>query len=195
MHATVTGIFIGEEGTHTSVSAERLVCRFGGIEGDRHQQTSSMAGAQEKHIVPKYRPVANLRQVTIVAQEELAAIAHKLQVPEIYAEDLSANIMISGLPDFTKLPPIYYLVFSNNRNETHAVIRLMGENRPCVVAGANMEARYHAQVGIQSRFVKAAMGLRGQVAIVYAEGIIRNGDNVTFVPHQPNLEYVGVGEK
>ena len=78
-------------------------------------------------------------------------------------------------------------MFSNDRRETHAVLRLMGENRPCEVAGANMKARYpgHKDMG---RFVKAAFGKRGQVAVVFAEGVIRQGDTVTFVPHQPEVK-------
>jgi len=50
-----------------------------------------------------------------------------------------------------------------------------------------MKARYpgHKDMG---RFVKAAFGKRGQVAVVFAEGVIRQGDTVTFVPHQPEVK-------
>lgn len=185
MEADVLGLYIGLEGTHLSEKTDKIVCRLDGIEGDRHRQSSKPAGAQEKHIVEKYRTVANFRQVTIVTKEEMDAVAKSLEVPSLYAEDFSANIVLCNIEDFTRLPPEYYLVFSNTRKETHAVLRIMGENRPCVVAGGNMEARYPDHKSIQSRFVKAALGRRGQVAVVYAEGVIRQGDTVTLVPHQP----------
>jgi len=187
MQPNVLGLYIGLEGTHISEEVDKLVCNLDGIQDDRHKAASKQAGAQEKHIVAKYRPVANFRQITIVTKEEMDAVAQTLDVPELYAEDFSANIVLGGIEGFTLLSPVYYLVFSNNRDETNAVIRIMGENRPCVVAGANMEARYPEHRGIQSRFVKAALGKRGQVSIVYAEGVIRKGDTVTFVPHQPEL--------
>jgi len=179
MQADVLGLYIGVKDTHVSKKVDRLECRFNGIQGDRHQEITTLAGVQERHIVDKYRPVANFRQVTIVTKEEMDAVATTLEVPRLYAEDFSANIVLGGISDFTQLPPVYYLLFSNNRNETHAVIRLMGEN---------MEARYPEETGIQSRFVKAALGKRGQVAVVYAEGIIREGDTVTFVSHQPDIK-------
>lgn len=185
MQANVLGLYLGIEGTHSSLEVDKLVCNLDGIQGDRHKSVSKLAGAQESHIVDKYRPVANFRQVTIISKEEMEATAQILKVPTLYAEDFSANIVLCNISDFTKLSPVYYLVFSNSRKETHAVIRMMGENRPCVVAGENMERRYPDEKGLKSRFVKAAFGMRGQVAIVYAEGIIRTGDIATFVPHQP----------
>lgn len=189
MQALVVGLYVGVEETHASVAVEKLICNLDGIEGDRHKSASKLAGAQEKHIVDKYRPVANLRQVTIVADGELNVIAKHLDIPQVSPEDLSANIVLSdSILGFTSLPPVYYLVFSNAKRETHAVLRLIGENRPCIVAGENIENRYPDAIGVKSRFVKAAFGKRGQVAIVYAEGVIRLGDTVDFVSHQPNLE-------
>lgn len=187
MQATVADVLVGLEGTHMSTPVERLLCHLDGIGDDRHRSANELAGAQQSHIVDKYRPVANFRQATIVTLEEMTRIAQALGVPKLYPEDFSANIVLSGVKDFTQLPPEYYLVFSNGRRETHAVLRLMGENRPCEVAGANMKARYpgHKDMG---RFVKAAFGKRGQVAVVFAEGVIRQGDTVTFVPHQPEVK-------
>ncbi|OGM74977.1 hypothetical protein A2382_04605 [Candidatus Woesebacteria bacterium RIFOXYB1_FULL_38_16] len=188
MKADVLGLYLGIEGTHVSRRVEKLVCNLDGILGDRHKSISKLAGAQEKHIVEKYRPVANFRQITLVSQEEIDVMVQILGIPTLYPEDLSANIVLCNIAEFTQLPPVYYLVFSNLRHETHAVLRMMGENRPCVVAGENMENRYPDQKGIKSRFVKAALGRRGQVAIVYAEGVIRVGDIVEFVSHQPELK-------
>ena len=188
MQAKVEGLFVGLPDTHISVPVDKLKCTLDGIQGDRHNSSSKLAGAQEKHIVLKHRPVANFRQVTIVTQEEMDAVAEALGVPKLYAEDFSANIAISGIEGFTTLPPMYYLVFSNKRQETHAVIRIMGENRPCIVAGENMQKRYPEEKGLKSRFVKAALHKRGQVAVVYASGVIRVGDTVNFVPHQPMIK-------
>lgn len=185
MQAVVLNVYLGIEGTHVSTEVEKLQCRLDGLEGDRHRMSSQLAVGQSAHIVDKGRPVANFRQVTIVTKEEMDAVAHSLRVSRLYAEDFSANIVLGNIDNFTQLPPLYYLVFSNSKKETHAVLRIMGENKPCVVAGGNMRDRFPHISGIQNQFVKAASGKRGQVAVVFAEGYIRPGDTVTFVPHQP----------
>lgn len=181
----VVGVYVGKVGTTTSDKVDKLQVLPDGIANDRHRGKYKLAGAQESHIVGKGTYVANLRQVTIVSTEELAIIASDLNIPSVLAEDLSANILVEGIPSFTFLPSCF-LSFSRNRGkEVSAVLRLMGENRPCVIAGGNLQERYPDEARLASKFVAASLGLRGQVAIVYANGIIRSGDTISLIPHQP----------
>ena len=185
MIAKVVAVLIGSEGVHTSHTVDKLLLAPDGIIGDRHRSEYKFAGAQERHIVPKGSYVKNMRQITIVSVEELHAIAESLGIKFIAASELSANILIEGIEDLTHLSTNYYMCFRGGRgSEINAVLRLMGENLPCIVAGGNVQEANQGQ-DVKSRFVKAAFGKRGQVAIIYSPGIIRPGDTVELIPHQP----------
>ena len=78
-----------------------LTIVFDGIAGDCH---SSRIMASDSRTLKQYvrgTPISNSRQVSIVSVEELALIASDLGIPEVLPEWVGANLLVSGIPDFT----------------------------------------------------------------------------------------------
>lgn len=133
------------------------------------------AGVRQKHL-KKGLIVRNSRQLSILSLEELALTAQALGVARLAPEWLGANIVLSGLSSLTQLAPSTRLVF-----ESGTSVAIDGDNEPCVISGGAV-ARALGDQSLKSRFVKAAMGRRGLVGWVEAEGVIRQGESVTVVP-------------
>jgi hypothetical protein len=141
------------------------VLSFAGLEGDRHAGLTMRSGVRQKHL-PRGTEVRNTRQLSLVSVEELARIAAALGLPRIDFRTLAANVLISGAPELTKLPPGTRLMFASG-----AVLVVDSENEPCIKVGKR----------VARGFVKAAHRLRGLVAWVERPGTIRRGDSVTRV--------------
>lgn len=159
-----------------------------GIEGDKHFGRMKKAGVREKVFATKGDTVLNTRQVSIVCPKELSEIAQSLEIPEIFPEDMGANILLAGLPSLTLLPASTYLVFPSE-----AVMYVTAENAPCILPGAEIAFRNSGGDGVIKRalnaasFPKAAIHKRGVVAMVIKPGIVRPNDAVrAFVPGQSN---------
>lgn len=170
----VAGVLIAREsGTLVSARVARATVLFGGFEGDKHAGWTRRADAR----VPWYRRgtiIRNERQVSIVSSEELAQIALALGVAEVRAEWLGANLELSGVPCLTMLAPRTRLVFASG-----AVLTVEGENMPCRGPGRAIQQALGIR-GIETRFPKAALHLRGIVATVELPGEIAEGDAVTL---------------
>jgi len=142
---------------------------FEGIEGDSHAGWTRKADAR----TPWYKRgvvIRNVRQISMVSVEDLAAIAEKFEVPTVAAAWLGANIVIQGIPNFSFLPAGTLLHFAGE-----CVLRVEEQNAPCRYAGKAVQERYPEQEGIETGFAKAAKGLRGVVASVDRPGLIRAG--------------------
>jgi len=153
-----------------------LTIVFDGIAGDCH---SSRIMASDSRTLKQYvrgTPISNSRQVSIVSVEELALIASDLGIPEVLPEWVGANLLISGIPDFTLLPPST-MMFSSG-----ATLVVDLENQPCRYPADVIEGN-HPGHGLA--FPKVATHRRGIVARVEREGMIRSGDTITlFIPPQ-----------
>jgi hypothetical protein len=159
--------------------AERdaLALKFSGIEGDCH---GGLIRKSDSRMVKQYKrgtTVRNARQVSILSMEELDEIARTMGIPEVKAEWVGANLVTTGIPDLTLLPPSTRLQFPSG-----AMIVVDIENLPCRYPAAIIEARHPAQT---MGFVKAAKHKRGVVGWIEAEGEIRAGDAITvWLPPQ-----------
>jgi MOSC domain-containing protein YiiM len=92
-------------------------------------------------------------------------------------EWVGANVVVSGIPDLTLLPPSTRLQFPSG-----AMIVVDAENHPCRYP-ADIIARHHPEQ--KKGFVAAAMHKRGVVGWVEAEGVIGTGDRITvWIPPQ-----------
>ncbi len=177
--STLTGqvarVFVAREpDTLVSARVARANVVFGGFEGDKHAGWTRRADAR----VPWYRRgtlICNERQVSLVSSEELAHIALALGVAEVRAEWLGANLELSGVPGLTLLAPRTRLIFASG-----AVLTVEGENMPCRGPGRAIQQALGIR-GIETRFPKAALHLRGIVATVELPGEIAEGDAVTPV--------------
>ena len=172
MQVTVMEILVGLEGFTLAEPQEKIQCLWGGVRGDRHCGQIKLAGVREKY-VPKGTEVLNLRQVSIVSKEELEEIAQRMDIPEVTGADLGANIVLSGVPELTKLPTGTIIKFPEQ-----TLLFVTGENLPCVFPGKNIQARYPDIPKLVNKFPKTAMGRRGLVAVVLRPGSIRKNDVV-----------------
>jgi hypothetical protein len=152
-----------------------------GIPGARHYGFTRKAGPRE----PWYKRGMEMRsgrQITAVSREDLAAIAAAMHVERIAPEWIGANIVVSGVPHFTLLPPGTRIVFAE------ATIVVEAPNAPCKIAGAAIAGHLTpgaAPGGLDLAFPAKTKGLRGVVASVERPGTIRAGEPVTVkVPPQ-----------
>ena len=139
--------------------------------GDRHFGLTKRAGVRERSFAEKGEVIANIRQVSIVADEELAAIASIMGVPSVTGSDLGANIVLRGIEDFTETVPAR----SELRFSRGVTLRVTSANDPCRFPGEVIRAR-HPEA--HTLFVKAAKGRRGVVARVLKRGTVHVGDLV-----------------
>jgi MOSC domain len=146
---------------------------FGGPEGDCHTGETRAADSRTLPLYKRGTPIRNVRQITVLAVEELADIAARLGIPAIEPGWFGANIVVSGIPDFTLLPPSTRLQFSSG-----ATIVVDMENAPCGQI-AKVVAQHHP--GTQFKVVAAAMHKRGITAWVEREGLVATGDTVRVV--------------
>lgn len=150
----------------------RVTVTLDGFAGDRHAGMTRRADGRTP-FYPRGTLIRNSRQVSLVAVEELAALATALGVPHIEPAWLGANLALRGVPHLSRLPPGSRLFFPNE-----ATLVIAAENMPCVYPGKALQARYPAMPGIVARFPQCALGLRGLVAWVERPGEIGTGEVV-----------------
>ena len=149
-----------------------------GIPGGRHYGFTRKAGPRE----PWYKRGMDMRsgrQVSIVSLEDLAEIARRMDLARIDPGWIGANIVVSGIPDFTRIPWGARLFCGAG-----AVLVNEGENAPCRFAGAEIAANFPAREKLDILFPKAAIHLRGIVASVERAGTIAPGPLKLKIPEQ-----------
>ncbi len=168
-------VLVGLSGVTCSQEKKKIQCTWDGVKNDRHYGRTKLAGVREKY-VPKGTKVLNLRQVSIVSEEELQEIARRMGVHEVTGTDLGANVVLKNIPELTKISSGAIVKFSSG-----AILFVVRENLPCVFPGRNIQERYPDIPSLVRKFPKAAMGIRGLVAIVLQPGNIRRGDTVEII--------------
>ncbi len=150
-----------------------------GIEGDKHFGFTKPSDVRTPHY-QRGTTIRNSRQVSIVSEEELEAIAATMGLPRVAAEWLGANLCLRGIPNLTGLPPATRLFFEGN-----AVLVVEGENLPCRYPGEIVQTHYRDRVNLATSFPQAAYHRRGVVAWVERPGVIQAGCAVRVqVPQQ-----------
>jgi len=155
--------------------ADSLTVTLDGIVGDCHSGRSRKSDSRTLKQYPRGTEILNSRQVSIVSVEEMAEVANRLGIPEVKPEWVGANLLVSGIPDFTLLPPSTRMMFSSG-----ATLIIDIENAPCRFPAEIIE-RHHPGQGLA--FPKVAQHKRGVVARVEKAGFIRKGDAIgLYVP-------------
>ena len=150
---------------------------FAGIEGDCHGGLTRKSDSRMLKQFPRGTEVKNARQLSILAVEELAEIARNMGIAAVKPEWVGANLVTSGIPDLTLLPPSSRLQFPSG-----ATIVIDIENLPCRYPAAVIE-KYHPEPAMG--FVEAARNKRGLVGWVESQGVVRTGDLITlWIPPQ-----------
>jgi len=152
--------------------------RFGGIEGEAHGGLTRPSCSRVLSQHPRRgTEIANVRQLSILSEEELDAIAAALGAGPLDPALLGASMVVEGLPDFTRLPPS-----SRLQGPDGACLVVDMENRPCQLPAKEIEA---VRPGHGRGFKRAAEGRRGVTAWVEREGLLRLGDTLRLhVPDQ-----------
>lgn len=154
---------------------EELVLTFTGIADDCHAGLTRASDSRTLQQYPRNTEIRNVRQVTLLAKEELEEIALAMGIPEIKPEWVGANILTTGIPDLTLLPPSTRLQFPSG-----ATLTIDLENAPCRYAADAVSAHYPEQRIVGVGFVKAATHKRGLTAWVEREGTIKTGDAIVL---------------
>lgn len=175
----VTDLAIHAAGSESiaTVTTDAVNVTYAGIEGDSHTGLTRQSCVRVKRQYKMGTQIRNTRQISIVSEEELRAIAALLDIPLIKPEWLGSNICLSGIADFTRIPPATRLLFSDG-----AALVVDVENEPCKYP-ADIIDQHHPGAG--KLFVKHAMGRRGVTAWVEREGEIKSGSTVEV--HVPTL--------
>lgn len=162
-------------GTYDFVTAavDELAMTYEGIPGDRHFGLTRQAGSREPWY-PRGTEMRNDRQVSLLATDELRAIAAGLGLAAVAPEWLGGNVVVDGLPQFSMLPPRTRLMF-----EGGVVIVVEGQNAPCKYAGQMIAEAHSGRPEIRLDFVKVAKRLRGLVGWIERPGVMRPGETVT----------------
>lgn len=155
----------------------RLNLLLSGPEGDCHTGFTRLSDVRTLQTYKRNTVIRNVRQMTLISVEEMAEVAAALELPEMNASWLGANLVTSGIPDLTLLPPSSRLQFPSG-----ATLVIDTENLPCRQV-ADVIAKSYPEKG--PLFVKAAIHKRGLTAWVECEGDVSVGDAIkVFIPAQ-----------
>ncbi|WP_435259770.1 MOSC domain-containing protein [Thioclava sp. FR2] len=151
---------------------------FSGPEGEAHGGLTRPSCSRVLTQYPRGTTIRNTRQFSILSQEELDQISRKMGLDAALNPSLlGATMVISGIPDFTHLPPS-----SRLQAESGATLVVDMENRPCTLPARPIEERHS---GFGAKFKSSAVGLRGVTAWVEREGELRLGQSITLhIPDQ-----------
>ena len=173
-------VWAGETASDSGISAsvvEALTFGFHGISGERHQGENRASCVRVRNLYPEGTKIRNVRQLTVLSEEELALIAADMGLDQVDPSALGANLVLRGIPDFTFVPPS-----SRLQGPDGVTLTVDMENRPCIFPGREIE-KDHA--GFGPKFKPAAKGRRGITAWVERPGHLKLGVSLRlFVPDQ-----------
>lgn len=175
IRARVVSVHAGSNEDLSKDSQPSIEVELDGIVGDAHRSFERETWAGDKQ--PKGARRRNERQWSAVSTEELAEIgdAMSLERPPS-AEDLGANLCLSGIPELSRLPKGTLLRFPSG-----AELVVEEYNPPCRAMGERIAKKYRTRSGeptITTAFPAAAKLLRGIVGVVEVPGRINAGDEV-----------------
>ncbi|MBM2574742.1 MOSC domain-containing protein [Jannaschia sp. Os4] len=167
------GVVPDRDAALASAPRDALTLTFAGPEGEDHgglvRPSCSRVTAQH----PRGTEIRNIRQLSVVSREELDAVAAEMGLDGFDPAWVGATMVVSGLPDFTHLPPSARLQVETDGPPSGATIVVDMENRPCMLPAPVIEAE---RPGHGRAFKAAAKDRRGVTAWVEREGVVRVGD-------------------
>lgn len=171
IHGRVASLLVNNDRAASLESApcEEVDVTWEGFVGEAHGGLTRPSCVRVIRQYPRGTEIRNARQITILAADELAEIARRLDVPSVEPAWLGANVVLDGIPSLTQLPPSTRLIFENG---TSLVVDI--ENGPCKYP-AEIIDHHHPGKGLA--FPKVALGLRGILCWVERPGQIRLNDS------------------
>lgn len=166
----------------SSAEAE-LFAGFTGVDGEVHGGLTRPSCSRMTSQYPRGTEIRNVRQFSVLSADEIALIAAEMELAALDPGLLGASLVISGIPDFSHLPPS-----SRLQAESGATLVVDMENRPCTLPAKGIEV---AHPGFGKKFKPAAEGRRGVTAWVEREGLLRIGAKIRLhVPDQRAWDYL-----
>jgi hypothetical protein len=179
--ARLAGLYAALKGDFQTEPVEELMLGFDGIERDFHAGPTRRSGSREPWY-PRGTEIRNERQLSIVAADELAAVAERMGLTELKPEWIGANLVIEGLPKLSMLPAGTLLFFKGG-----ATLKIDGQNKPCRFAGRSI-AENAGMADVEAGallFPQSAKRLRGLVGWVEKPGRVVPGEEISVrVPEQ-----------
>jgi hypothetical protein len=179
--ARLAGLYAALKGDFQTEPVEELMLGFDGIERDFHAGQTRRSGSREPWY-PRGTEIRNERQLSIVAADELAAVAERMGLTELKPEWIGANLVIEGLPKLSMLPAGTLLFFKGG-----ATLKIDGQNKPCRFAGRSI-AENAGMADVEAGallFPQSAKRLRGLVGWVEKPGRVVPGEEISVrVPEQ-----------
>ena len=168
-YGTVTwlGTTADSEVDIASVACDAVDVDWEGFPGDCHSGLTRASCVRVRAQYEKGTEIRNTRQISILSSEELAEVARRLDVPEIRPEWVGANMILTGIPDFTLVPPNSRLLFDGG-----VTLTIDYENGPCKYPADKIE---EAHPGHGKAFPIEAKEKRGVTAWVEKPGRIEVG--------------------
>jgi hypothetical protein len=161
-----------------SQSVNSIEVNYEGFVGESH---SGLTRASCARVLSQYQrgtEISNVRQITIISIEELDKIAQLLQLPYLKPEWLGANIVVSGIADFSLIPPSSRLISTSG---VSIVVDMV--NHPCRYVGDVINQHFPDKGKL---FPKEAFHLRGVTGWVEKEGSLVCGESFQLhIPIQP----------
>lgn len=174
---TWLGVVADRDAALESQPRDSLIASFAGPEGEAHGGLTRPACSRVQAQYPRGTKIRNARQFSLLGAEELAAIAAEMGLELLDPALLGATMVISGIPDFSHLPPS-----SRLQGAGGATLVVDMQNRPCTLPARPIETRHP---GHGRAFKPAAHARRGVTAWVEREGIFTLGETIRLhIPDQ-----------
>ena len=158
-------------------AVKQLDLGFDGVNDGRHAGTERPSCVRVRNLYAQGTEIRNVRQLTILSEEELTAIAAAMGLDQLDPALLGVSIVLRGIPDFTHVPPSARL-----QGPSGVTLTVDMENRPCVLPGREIEEE---TPGYGAAFKPAAKDRRGVTAWVERPGALSLGDGLKlFIPDQ-----------
>jgi len=160
-----------------SAPADVLTMTYAGPTGEAHSGLTRASCVRVKAQWPTGTEIRNVRQLSVMSQEEIDEIAADCGLDVLDPALLGCSLVVKGISDFSHVPPSSRL---QSPDGTTIVIDM--QNRPCMYPAKEIEADHP---GHGKPFKGAAKGKRGVTAWVEREGAFQVGDLLTLhVPDQ-----------
>ena len=174
----VEGLFCTtEKSSFVTTEQDGLNFELDGLAGDRHGGFTRLSSGREKKYYTRNSLTRNNRQWSAVSVEEMAVIEQNMGI-EIDPVWLGPNLLVSGIPNFSQLPPLSHLFIGDDR----VSLVVFEWNGPCSYVD---EVIRENSTDVNMSFPKAAKGIRGLVGWVDKAGHIKKGDRIeVWIPER-----------
>lgn len=165
------------EAALASDPATMLDLSFAGPAGEDHGGETRPSCSRVMGLYKRGTTIRNTRQLAVMSEEELQAIAQEMELDALDPAWLGTTILLRGIPDFSHVPP-----GSRLQGPDGCTITIDMNNRPCQLPARVIE---DARPGFGKRFKRAAEGRRGVTAWVEREGKLSVEEPLRlFIPDQ-----------